>query len=70
MNVFVVIEAVTGLLLVALGTGISFARFARPRARILFSVQAVVAPYLTFTLDVASNDRAARIERHRGRSRI
>jgi inward rectifier potassium channel len=44
-NVLVVVEAVTGLLLVALGTGISFARFARPRARILFSTHAVVAPY-------------------------
>ncbi len=44
-NVLVVLEAVTGLLLVALGTGISFARFARPRARILFSERAVVAPY-------------------------
>ena len=44
-NVLVVVEAVTGLLLVALGTGISFARFARPRARILFSERAVIAPY-------------------------
>lgn len=44
-NVLVVLEAVTGVLLVALGTGISFARFARPRARILFSERAVVAPY-------------------------
>ena len=33
------------MLLVALGTGISFARFARPRARILFSERAVIAPY-------------------------
>jgi inward rectifier potassium channel len=44
-NVLVVVEAVTGMLLVALGTGISFARFARPRARILFSDQAIIAPY-------------------------
>lgn len=44
-NVLVVVEAVTGMLLVALGTGISFARFARPRARILFSERAVIAPY-------------------------
>lgn len=44
-NVLVVLESITGLLLVALGTGISFARFARPRAKILFSEQAVVAPY-------------------------
>jgi len=44
-NALVVLEAVTGMLLVALGTGISFARFARPRARILFSERAVIAPY-------------------------
>lgn len=44
-NVLVVLEAVSGVLLVALGTGISFARFARPRARILFSERAVVAPF-------------------------
>jgi inward rectifier potassium channel len=44
-NVLVVLEAVTGLLLVSLGAGLSFARFARPRARILFSERAVVAPY-------------------------
>jgi len=48
-NVLVVLEAVTGLLLVALGTGISFARFARPRARILFSERAVIAPYRSGT---------------------
>lgn len=44
-NVLVVVEAVCGMLLVALGTGISFARFARPRARVLFSRCAVIAPY-------------------------
>ncbi|MCB1008147.1 MAG: transporter [Acidobacteria bacterium] len=44
-NVLVVLEAVSGVLLVALGTGISFARFARPRARILFSERAVVTPH-------------------------
>jgi len=44
-NVLVVLEAATGLLLVALGTGISFARFARPRAKLLFSDRAVIAPY-------------------------
>jgi len=44
-NVLVVLEAAIGLLLVALGTGISFARFARPRAKLMFSERAVVAPY-------------------------
>jgi inward rectifier potassium channel len=44
-NILVVLEAVFGVLLVALGAGISFARFARPRARILFSERAVIGPY-------------------------
>ena len=48
-NILVVVEAVSGLILVALGTGISFARFARPRALILFSEQAVIAPYRSST---------------------
>jgi len=48
-NVIVVLESMSGLLLVALGTGISFARFARPRAQILFSRFAVVAPYRDVT---------------------
>jgi inward rectifier potassium channel len=44
-HLLVVAEAATGMLLVALGAGICFARFARPRARILFSARAVIAPY-------------------------
>lgn len=44
-HALVVLEAVSGVLLVALGAGISFARFARPRARILFSDRAVIGPY-------------------------
>jgi len=44
-HVLVSLEAMSGLLLVALGTGISFARFARPRANIVFSRSAVIAPY-------------------------
>ena len=44
-NVVVVIEAVTGVLLQALTTGLIFARFARPTARILFSNVAVVVPF-------------------------
>jgi inward rectifier potassium channel len=38
-------ESLIGLLGFALSTGLLFARFARPRARILFSPQAVIAPY-------------------------
>jgi inward rectifier potassium channel len=44
-HLLVVTEAAIGLLLVALGAGICFARFARPRAKILFSERAVIAPY-------------------------
>jgi inward rectifier potassium channel len=40
---------VTGLLLLALGTGILFARFSRPTAAIVFSDRAVIAPYRNAT---------------------
>jgi inward rectifier potassium channel len=43
-NYIVVIEAITGLLAIALLTGLSFARFARPTAKVLFSKFAVVMP--------------------------
>ncbi len=48
-NLLVVLESVTGLLLVALGTGISFARFSRPNAKILFSERALIGPYRDIT---------------------
>lgn len=38
-------ESLVGLLAFALGTGILFARFARPTAALMFSDRAVVAPY-------------------------
>ena len=44
-NVIVTIETLIGLVGVAVMAGISFARFARPVARILFSRRAVIAPY-------------------------
>jgi inward rectifier potassium channel len=44
-NIVVTIETATGLMLVALATGLVFARFSRPRARILFSHVAVIGPY-------------------------
>ncbi len=44
-NVIVVMEAITGLLLQALVTGLVFARFARPTARFLFSDVAVVTSF-------------------------
>ena len=44
-NVLVTIEALSGLLSFGLISGLMFARFARPTARVLFSDVAVVAPY-------------------------
>jgi inward rectifier potassium channel len=44
-NVIVTIEALVGLMYQALATGLLFARFTRPRAALLFSDRAVVAPY-------------------------
>jgi inward rectifier potassium channel len=44
-NVIVAIEALVGLLILAMGTGMIFARFSLPAARVLFSKVAVVAPY-------------------------
>lgn len=41
----VTLEAFVGLLLIAMATGMSFARFSLPTARILFSHYAVIAPY-------------------------
>lgn len=43
-NAIVCVEAVTGLLGVALVTGLVFARFARPTARVLFSRVVAVGP--------------------------
>jgi inward rectifier potassium channel len=44
-NVLVTVEALVGLGGFALVTSLLFARFSRPEARVLFSAQAVVAPY-------------------------
>lgn len=44
-NLLVTIEALVGLMYQALATGLLFARFSRPTASILFSRQAIVAPY-------------------------
>jgi inward rectifier potassium channel len=44
-NLLVTIEALVGLMYQALATGLLFARFARPTAAIVFSQQAIVAPY-------------------------
>ncbi|MDY7014816.1 MAG: ion channel [Cyanobacteriota bacterium] len=44
-NILVVIESFLGLLGVAIATGLMFARFSQPTARVLFSNKAVVCPY-------------------------
>ncbi|MFV8754558.1 ion channel [Nannocystaceae bacterium ST9] len=44
-HVIVMIEAMVGLLGVALGTGLAFAKFARPSAKMLFSRNILLAPY-------------------------
>jgi inward rectifier potassium channel len=48
-NIIVTIESLTGLSILALGTGIIFARFSRPTAAIVFSERAVVGPYRNVT---------------------
>jgi inward rectifier potassium channel len=44
-NLLVTLESLAGLLGLALATGLLFARFSRPHAKILFSERAVIAPY-------------------------
>lgn len=44
-NVVVTVETAVGLMFLALATGMVFARFSRPTARILFSRVAVIGPY-------------------------
>jgi inward rectifier potassium channel len=48
-NMVVTVEALVGLMYQALATGLLFARFSRPTASILFSHQAVIAPYAGLT---------------------
>jgi inward rectifier potassium channel len=48
-NLLVTVESLAGLLVFAIGTGLVFARFSRPVARIVFSDVAVVAPYRGIT---------------------
>ena len=44
-NVLMTLETAVGLMFVAMTTGLVFARFSRPTARVLFSNVAVVGPY-------------------------
>ncbi len=48
-NLIVVAESLAGLLATALITGLIFARFSRPTAKIVFSEKAVIAPYKNIT---------------------
>ncbi len=48
-NAVVTMEALAGLMTLAIATGLVFARFSRPTAKILFSSHAVVAPYQNIT---------------------
>jgi len=48
-NLVVTFESFAGLLALALATGIIFARFSRPTAKILFSHSALIAPYRGIT---------------------
>jgi inward rectifier potassium channel len=48
-NLLVTFEAMAGLMMVALATGLVFARFSRPRAKIVFSKHALIAPYRNIT---------------------
>ncbi len=62
-NALVAVESATSLLLVALATGLVFAKFSRPNARLLFSREATISPMngiptLSFRI---SNLRANRI---------
>ena len=44
-QMLVVLEVLIGIILVAMATGLMFARFAQPRARVLFSNVAVICPF-------------------------
>ena len=48
-NLIVTFESFAGLLALALATGMIFARFSRPTAKILFSRSAIIAPYQGIT---------------------
>jgi inward rectifier potassium channel len=44
-NVVAAFEALTGLMALAVATGLLYGRFSRPRSKIVFSERAIVAPY-------------------------
>lgn len=61
-NLVVTVESLTGLLVVAITTGLAFARFSRSNARIRFCQRAVIHPYNgvpTLSIRVANERRNA-----------
>lgn len=62
-NVVVVVEAFSGIINLALITGVLFARFSRPSARILFSQSAVITPFdgMPMLMFRAANQRGNQI---------
>ncbi|HEY9611628.1 ion channel [Allocoleopsis sp.] len=70
-NLLVAIESLVGLLGVAMATGLMFARFSRPTARVLFSRVAVITPHNglpTLMLRVANERRNQILEAQIGLS--
>jgi len=64
-NLIVTVEALVGMMYQALATGLLFVRFARPRANIVFSHLAVIAPYndgLSLQFRIANERRNEIIE--------
>jgi len=45
VNIIAAVEAITGLMSLALATGLLFGRFSKPSANISFSSNAIIAPY-------------------------
>src|SRR5512140_40622 len=62
-NVLVTVEALVGLLGFGLVTGVMFARFSRPVANIMFSSNAIIAPYrgITALMIRIANQRSSQI---------
>jgi len=66
-NIIVAIEAVTSLLAIAMVTGLAFARFTKPKARVIFSDVVVISPYNslpTLTFRAANERRNLIVEAH------
>lgn len=64
-NILVTVEALSGLLGFALATGLLFARFSQPNAKIIFSTSAVIAPYKNgsaFMFRIANQRKSQLIE--------